>query len=347
MRSARLFDTLVGLYGSKPKTHESLLRTVAIEGPPGGGKTTIVKEVAKSVVSPVDGNKGIEFILIHMPTALVEDFGIPYPNVEKTGFDYMMPHWFPYQGKPGTERGGILLFDDRNQATPDLQKVLANICQERELHGHKLADHWQVISTGNRQEDKAGANRVLSHLRNRETILEYETHLDDWTGWAIEHDVHPSVVSFIRFRPNLLNNFNSQNDQNATPRSWVEGVSDIIGCVPSDAEHEAFGGAVGKGPAAEFVGFLKVYRELPNPDNVFLHPKEAPVPKDPMVLYALAGALAHRATVGNFDALCQYLDRVPPEFSVLTVKYAARKDKEVANSSAFTKWALKHQDVLF
>ncbi len=59
-----------------------------------------------------------------------------------------------------------------------------------------------MISTGNRQSDRAGANRVLSHLRNRETVLEFETHLDDSTSWMIEHDVRPEVIAFIRFRPN-------------------------------------------------------------------------------------------------------------------------------------------------
>ena len=79
-----------------------------------------------------------------------------------------------------------------------MQKVLANICQARNLHGKALKKGWMVVSTGNRQSDRAGANRVLSHLRNRETVYELETHLDDWTSWAIDHGVKPVVISFIR-----------------------------------------------------------------------------------------------------------------------------------------------------
>lgn len=338
MRSSRLFATLCAFY--------PVQRTVAIEGPPGGGKTSIVKDVAKAVTG-LDGIKGVPLVAVHMPTALVEDFGIPYPNADKTGFTYMMPHWYPYAGKPGTERGGILLFDDRNQASPDLQKVLANICQERNLHGVPLAEGWQVISTGNRQADKAGANRVLSHLRNRETVLEYETYTDDWTQWAMEHKVKTEVISFIQYRPSCLNDFDPQKDQNATPRSWVEGVSAVIGLVPSDAEDEAFAGAVGKGPAAEFSGFLKIWRNLPEISTIFLNPDTAVVPRDPMTMYALSGALAEKATVSNFDSLCKYLERVPPEFSVLTVKFAARRDNALTKTAALTKWVLKNQEVMF
>jgi hypothetical protein len=178
-------------------------------------------------------------------------------------------------------------------------------------------------------------------------VLELETHLDDWTGWALKNGVKPEVVSFIRFRPNLLHDFDAQRDQNATPRSWVEGVSDVLGTVPSEAEFECFKGAVGEGAAAEFVGFVRIFRKLPNPDAILLNPTTSDVPTDPATLYALSGALAQRATEANFERVCQYVERMPAEFSVLTVSYAARRDPDLANTQAFTQWSLKHQDVLF
>jgi hypothetical protein len=330
MRSSLLKDTLKSLF--------PIQRTVSIEGSPGGGKTTLVHEMAEEL--------GVPCIEKHMPTMLVEDFGILFPDhKEAQSLHYKLPDWFPVKGK-APERG-ILLFDDRNQASNDLQKVLANICQARTLHGVSMPDGWQVISTGNRQSDRAGANRVLSHLRNRETVLELETHLDDWTSWAINHNVRPEIVSFIRFRPGLLHDFDPQRDQNATPRSWVDGVSDVIGTVPSDAEFECFKGAVGEGAAAEFVGFLRIFRKLPNPDAILLNPTTSDVPSDPATLYALSGALAERATDSNFERVCSYSERMPPEFSVLTVSYAARRNPDLASTQAFVKWSLKHQDVLF
>ena len=328
MRATTLKATLKSLF--------PIQRTVCIEGSPGGGKTTIVQEVATEL--------GIPCIERHMPTMLVEDFGILFPK-ESGELEYKLPDWFPVKGKAPEQ--GILLFDDRNQANADLQKVLANICQARTLHGVEMPDGWQVISTGNRQADRAGANRVLSHLRNRETVLELETHLDDWSSWAIDNGVKSEVVSFIRFRPALLHDFDAQRDQNATPRSWVEGVSDVLGTVPAEAEYECFKGAVGEGAAAEFVGFMRIFRKLPNPDAILMNPTTSDVPSDPATLYALSGALANRASESNFERVCTYSERMPPEFSVLTVSYAARKNPDLANTQAFTKWAINHQDVLF
>lgn len=328
MRATLLKETIKSLF--------PITRTLSIEGAPGGGKTTIVHEVAQELDIPC--------IERHMPTMLVEDFGILFPNGDDK-LHYKLPDWFPVKGKAPEQ--GILLFDDRNQAGPDLQKVLANICQARTLHGVPMPDGWMVVSTGNRQADRAGANRVLSHLRNRETVLELETHLDDWTAWAINHGVKPEVISFIRFRPGLLHDFDPQRDQNATPRAWVDGVSDVLGTVPAEAEFECFKGAVGEGAAAEFVGFVRIFRKLPNPDAILRNPQTADVPKDPATLYALSGALAQRATESNFERVCQYSERMPPEFSVLTISYAARRNPDLANTHAFTMWSIGHQDVLF
>ena len=330
MRPTTLATTVKSLVGVQ--------RTVCIEGPPGGGKTTIVQDIASEL--------GLHYIERHLPTMLVEDFGIPV--IDGPVLHYKLPDWFPAKGSPLDDgKGGILCFDDRNQANADIQKVLANICQARTLHGVPMADGWSVVSTGNRQSDRAGANRVLSHLRNRETVLELETHLDDSTSWMLANGVKAEVVAFLRFRPNLLHDFDPQRDSNPTPRSWVEGVSAVLGVVPADAEYECFKGAVGEGAAAEFTGFLRIYRKLPNPDNVLLHPTTADVPTDPATLYALSGALAERASEANFDRLCTYVERMPPEFSVLAVSYATRKKPELASTAAFTSWAVTHQDVLF
>lgn len=330
MRPSLLSDTLRSLI--------SVNRTVAVEGPPGGGKTTLIQDVVSAM--------GLHYIERHLPTMLVEDFGIPVLGGDS--LKYLIPDWFPAKGSKYDDGiGGVLCFDDRNQAGNDIQKVLANICQARNLHGVPLADGWTVISTGNRQSDRAGANRVLSHLRNRETVLEFETNLDDWSSWALTHGVQPEVVSFLRFRPGLLHDFDANKDQNPTPRSWVEGVSAVLGVVSPEAEFDCFKGAVGEGAAAEFVGFMKIYRKLPNPDAILLNPDSADVPSDPATLYALSGAIASRISDANIDRAVTYLSRCPAEFSVLAMSMAVRRDATVCSTKGFTSWAIRHQSVLF
>jgi len=327
MNSEKIIDTVMRLW--------SLRRPVYISGPPGGGKTSVVKQAAKRL--------GVEYIHKHMPSLLIEDFGVPDMATKEPTFDYKLPAWFPTD--PDME--AILCFDDRGQCGSDLQKIIANIQEERELHGHKLPDRIMIISTGNRIEDRAGANRVLSHLADRETELEYETLLDPWCRWAIDNNVHPSVVSFLRFRPNLLHDFDAQRPKNPTPRSWVKGVSEILDVVAPDAEFDCFKGAIGEGAAAEFVGFREIERALPDIDKLIKNPLVAIVPTDPATLYAISGAIAHRATVDNFDNVLKYTERMPPEFGVLTVSYATRKNDALTETDAFTLWCVANQSVLF
>lgn len=331
MRAELVKETIKSLFPTK--------RTVVVVGKPGGGKTSIIRQSAKEM--------GIGYIENHLPTMLVEDFGVPDMSTSGDTFGYKIPKWYPAEGREDIPDEGLLCFDDRNQGGNDIQKVLANIQQARTLHGVPMKKGWMVVSTGNRQEDRAGANRILSHLADRETTIELETHLDDWTKWAIENDVKPELISYIRFRANALHDFDPQREKNATPRSWVEGVSNIIGVVPPESEFECFAGAVGEGHAAEFVGFLKIHRKLPNPDSILMNPSQANVPDDPATLYALCGTLAHKATLANFERVITYVSRMPKEFSVLCISYATRKNEELASSNAFTKWAVEHQDVLF
>lgn len=324
MRPTTLFDTITSMV--------RLLRPLHIEGSPGLGKTSIPKQVADKMGLPV--------LLFHAPTMQPEDVAIPAANADRTALDFLPNSRFPLEGSEHGEEG-IILIDELPQAEMSVQKSMAHLIQERDIHGRKLKPGWTIISTGNRQSDRAGANRILSHLRNRVTTVEFEPQLDDWCNWAIDNEVRPEIISFIRFKPAMLNDFDPQRDLNATPRAWAEGVSSIIDKVPEAAEFECIKGAVGEGAAAEFVGYLKICRQLPDPDTILKAPDKAKVPTEPSVLYALSGALAHRAEVDNFDAVMTFAKRMPSEFTVLTVLDSVRRRPDVQSTKAFADWAVK------
>jgi hypothetical protein len=306
-------------------------RPLHVESSPGLGKTQIPAQIAKDL--------GIGFIAIHAPLLQPEDYGFPVINQTRDDVDFVVSRTkFPIESSKCPETG-ILLIDELSQADNSAQKILANLIQEREIHGQHLKPGWMIITTGNRTTDRAGANRLLSHLKNRLTTIELEPSLDDWTNWALSNDVKTEVISFIRFRPGLLSSFDPQQDVNPTPRSWTEGVSAAFGIVNPAQEFQVFKGDVGEGPAAEFCAFLKIYRNLPNPDLIVMNPKTAEVPKDPATMYALTGALSTRATTENFVRILEYMKRLTPEFTVLFVRDALHKTPGIANTKEFITWA--------
>ena len=183
------------------------------------------------------------------------------------------------------------------------------------------------MAASNRQEDRAGAHKLITPLLNRFIHLDLDVSNDDWQSWAAQTGVSPEVRSFLNFRPNLLFNFEPGKGDRAfpTPRSWSF-VSDVLGTLPADLLHPIIAGCVGDGPAAEFVGFVQVYRKLPDVDQVLAKPTTAPVPKgEPSVLFALAGAIAEKCrTADNTlrNNAVTYMLRLPDEFAILTMRDA-------------------------
>lgn len=314
-------------------------RGIYVKSGPGMGKTQIASQVAKAL--------GVAFKAIHAPLLQPEDYGFPVISQDRKTVDFVVStEKFPIVGADCPEKG-IFLIDELPQADASAQKILANLVQEKEIHGKPIKPGWLIVATGNRVGDRAGANKLLTHLGNRVTHYDLDVHLDDWTVWALENGVKPEVIAFIRFRPALLNMFDPHADVSATPRSWVEGISSCLGVIDTSLEFESFRGDVGDGPAAEFLGFLKLYRKLPNPDAVIMNPTGYEVPTDAATQYAICGALSHRATKDNFDRLMQYIMRLPPEFSVLFVRDCMRLNpagsaNDITRADGFTKWAAKH-----
>lgn len=305
------------------------LRALYISGPPGTAKTSIPEQVALA--------RGIGCIKTHVPTMPVDDFGVPFPNADKDGLTYLLNDRFPLEGSHWPDEG-ILIADELGQADGPSQKGWANIIQSRELHGRKLKAGWLIVGTGNRTSDRAGANRMLTHLKDRMTEIEADTSIDDWGQWALTNGVNPVVVAFSRFDKDFYS-FDANQDHNATFRGWTEGVSPLIGTIPTEAEYEMFKGSVGEAMATKFCAFLSMYRKLPNPDAVIMDPDGTPVPAEPSVRFALCGALASRVTVDNFAAICTFVRRLPSEFATMAILDCMRKVPEVQSTRAYIDWA--------
>lgn len=308
-------------------------RPAFLWGAPGIGKSAIVAQVAKE--------DGLDLRDIRASqTDPVDWRGLPTLANGKT--TWATPDFLPTEGK------GILFLDELNNAPPLVQAGLYQLLLDRCLGDYTLPKEWFIIAAGNRQSDRATAGRLSTAAANRLIHIDVDISLPDWCKWAIAAHIQTPIVAFLRFRPELLHNFDAQSTPRefASPRSWHI-VSDIMTTQPSpDIELDMYRGAVGEGPAAELVAFLRIWRTLPNPDQVLMDPMKAKVPTDPATLYALCGALARKASDNNADRLFQYAGRLPAEFSVLMVRDSIARCATIASTKAFIDWTVTHQDVL-
>ena len=322
---------------------------VMLHGSPGVGKSDVVRQIAKQ--------RGIELIDLRLSQLDPVDLrGVPSVDTKKHITSWNTPSFLPTDGK------GILFLDEINSAAQATQAAAYQLVLDRKLGDYVMPPGWAIIAAGNRSTDRAIVNQMSTALKNRFTHLNYEVNNDDWCDWALRNNISVEVLGFIRFRPMLLNEFEQRNESKeekervrrlkdaqafATPRSW-EFLSKVVQQKPSsDIEYELYTGIVGEGAAAEFMGYLKYYRDLPNLDALLMNPGAAKVPDAPATLYALATGLATKATPDNMERVVKYALRLPAEFQVLLMKDAITRDNELTQTKSFNSWAIANADVMF
>lgn len=301
-------------------------------GGPGIGKSAVVRQLASALSMPL---RDVRALLLDP----VDLRGLPFLGSDGRS-KWATPEFLPQDGS------GILFLDELNAAPAMVQASCYQLVLDRKLGEYTLPAGWSIIAAGNRDSDRAVTTRMPTPLRNRFVHLEFEVDMQEWSEWAIQAGVRPEVIAFLRFRSELLNAFDRDANAFPSPRSW-EFVSRILESQPEPSiEHELFAGAVGSGAATEFSAFLRMFRELPNIDAILVNPHKEPVPENAAAQYAVASALAHRASDTNLDRICVYLDRMPTEFCVLCVRDASLREPAIRHTAAYTKWAIQNHHVL-
>jgi hypothetical protein len=311
---------------------------VLIKGAPGIGKTDIVTGACKDA--------GAELIVSHP----VVDEPVDYKGLPAIKDDHA--EFLPFGALRRlieSKRPTVYFMDDLGQAPPTVQAAAMQLILARRINGYKVSDHVTFMAATNRKQDKAGVAGILEPVKSRfATIVELEPDLDDWIGWAKATGLPAELIAFIRFRPQLLFDFAPSVDMTNSPcPRTVYNVARLMALeLPENLEFEAFAGAAGDGFAAELMGFLKIFRQLPDPNMILLDPQGATVPSDPATLYAVCAALSRRVAPGNMDALVTYANRLPDEFSVLLITDSQKQNPSIVNTRSYAQWTARHHAVM-
>jgi hypothetical protein len=313
-----------------------------IWGGPGIGKSEIPSQIAEESNTTLLDFRANLFDPVDVR-------GIPYLAKMKESAKHFtrwaVPDVFPIVERDGEE--GIFLIDELPTAPPATQNAFLQLLITRVVGDYKIPDGWSIIAAGNRLTDAAAVYQMPSPVRNRLAHYELEADLDDWVEWAVSNGVNTSLISFIRYRPNLLYNFNPEDYAFPTPRSWS--YVDKRLKLPKVNEESLFYGVsalVGDGAAGEYIAFRQIYTSLPDIDDLIDNPHTYKKDESPAVMYALTGALAARACDAKMENIMKVIKKLPTEFQVITVKQSLIKDKSIIQHDAIDQWVSHNSTVI-
>ncbi|MCR4735882.1 MAG: AAA family ATPase [Treponema sp.] len=242
-------------------------QNIMLVGKHGIGKSRILEEYfAKK------GEKVITLFLGQMsdPGDLI---GLPHLDEETGKTDFMLPYWFPTDGKPV-----VLFLDELNRARPELLQTVMDLTLNRKLAGKSLPQGSRIISAVN-----GGNEYQLTDLDpalvSRFNIYDFAPSVKDWLDWAKSQNLDSRVISFIEENPEYLDgsvDFSNDNlERNPDRRSW-ERVSSIIKIkkenlfqeLPLCEKHKfLLSGIVGDQAAAAFFHFIEE-NKLPSAKSI-------------------------------------------------------------------------------
>jgi len=283
MRPAQISTVLDLEFASTDAGHHT---PVMLWGPPGVGKSQIISQIASS-----HDVKVIDIRLSQMEPSDLR--GIPFRNGDSV-------EWAPPSILPNAERHGnkgILFLDEITSAPPSVSAAAYQLILDRKLGEYHVPEGWAIFAAGNRQGDRGVTYTMPAPLANRFSHFELETHLDDWVAWAYSHDIDERIIGFLRFRPELLFDFDPAHNPVAfpSPRSWEFAHRALKKFEATPALMlPTFQACIGPAAGIELNAFISSLDKMPDLDAI-IKGEKVPVPDEIDLQYAVAAALVGRA----------------------------------------------------
>lgn len=344
MRPSQLISVLNSEFLSVEQGHHT---PVMIWGAPGIGKSQIITEVAQ------EHQAG--FIDIRLSQMEPSDLrGIPFRVDDFV--EWAIPALLPSVERHGAK--GILFLDEINAAPPTVSAAAYQLILDRRLGDYKVPEGWVIFAAGNRQGDRGVSYTMPAPLANRFSHYELEVNIDDWVLWAWNNRIDERLIGFLRFRPELLFEFDPSHNPISfpSPRTW-EFAHRALQKFDQQADmlREALQACVGASAGIELSAFISSLDQLPDIDKI-ISGEETTVPQSIDLQYAVASALVGRAIKASaqenkeeiLNRILQYAELFPQrEMGIMLVSDMHRAvGNDLFKVPEFSSWAKHIADVM-
>ena len=309
---------------------------ILIHSSPGVGKSSIVRQVAQKL--------GIGFVDVRLAEMESVDIrGLPSIDKENGVMKWNAPDFWPRD--PNSK--GIIFLDELTSCDKSCQVAAYELILDRKIGDfYKVPDGWYIVSAGNLTTDRAVALSMSSALSNRFMHVELDVDDQQWCKWAMTHDVHPSVIGFIQYRPMNLFNMEKENLERGwpSPRSW-ERVSQMTKIYGNNEEllRKIVYGLVGPAKGVEYIEFHRLNKNFDNIVDMLYGKAPIRIPDKNDQLYAMCSSLVYVLWRGKdevdeskrLDGFFKILQKMRPEFIMMCINGAMYgRSEELSGISA-------------
>lgn len=321
--------------------------TVLLLGPPGVGKTALMRAVAAIVGKPCHE-------LLASNCDAVDIAGLPYVT------NGVLHRALLPQIKACVDAPGLLFLDELTAVPPSVQAPLMRVLLEQVAGGTPLHPDSAVVAAANRPEEcpggielsAASVNRVVKLVDYMPTLDElrafYErvgdagTRLhEEFLDFSATLAVNSELLDMSPPRPAI-----DAGAPFASPRAWERGlrayasycekakVGYNVGKDEDDIGYAILSGAVGEAKAVAFLGIRKMRKHLPSIEEILNEPAKAKVPEQKDRQIAAVGLLA-RVAEKDLWASWIYTERLLPEISAACARVLMSRPQPTGNSKWF------------
>lgn len=178
-------------------------RPVLLIGPPGIGKTAIMKQIAAET-----GCGLVAYAMTHHTRQSA--IGLPYiAKKEYGGVEYSVTEYtmseivasiYDYMARTG-KQSGILFLDEINCVSETLTPVMLQLLQNKTFGNVPLPEDWIIVAAGNPPEYNKSVRELDMVTLDRVKHIDVEANLEIWLNYARGRGIHPAIRTYLTVYP--------------------------------------------------------------------------------------------------------------------------------------------------
>lgn len=262
-----------------------------------------------------------------------------YPKDINNKMEYLPIGELVLEGEeiPNGKSGVLIFLDELNQADKYTQGAAYRLLLDRQIGKYNLHPNTRIIGAGNRIQDMAIVNKLVSPMKTRLTHIEMYVNNKEFLEYVKEQVAQGEwdslVYAFLNFKPEHINNFDPKVETTtySVPRT-MHMLSKQIQAGLLDLSVDIYTpiicGIVGESAGIDFVSFIDVFKDLPTIQQVESDPLNTPIPEGIGAKWALGVHLSRQLTKTNANAVIDYCERIPErDLQVVVFGLLAMKDR--------------------